>query len=218
MNKEIKTRIKNKRDTNLNWTNANPILLDGELIIIDHETEGLKIKIGDGINSYDKLNYFNAVYSGEPVYSYAEIQRLDNAISRLETMINSVQTIPSGMIMIWSGSQIDIPEGWVLCDGTNNTPDLTDKFVLGAGGTYNIGDVGGEATHTLTVEEMPTHTHTYKRHAFDRNDTGEATGEDVYGANNKTLAAYMGTSESTGGGQAHNNMPPYYALCYIMKI
>ena len=218
MDKKIKTRIQNKRDTNLNWTSANPILLDGELIIIDHETEGLKIKIGDGVNSYDKLNYFNAVYSGEPVYSYAEIQRLDSAISRLEATINTIAVIPSGMIMIWSGSQTAIPEGWVLCDGTNNTPDLTDKFVLGAGGTYTVGDIGGEATHSLTIEEMPSHSHTFRRHMLDRNDEGIDTGQSGYGVTNKTINIYETTTDSTGGGQAHNNMPPYYALCYIMKI
>lgn len=218
MNKEIKTRIKNKRDTNSNWTNANPILLDGELIIIDHETEGLKIKIGDGTNSYDKLSYFNPTYSGEPVYSYAEIQRLEGVISGLEAKINTITVIPPGMIMIWSGAQSDIPDGWVLCDGTNNTPDLTDKFVLGAGSTYTVGDIGGETAHSLTIDEIPSHNHTFQRHMLNRDDDGVNTGQSGYGVNNKTIDIYETTTSSTGGGQAHNNMPPYYALCYIMKI
>ena len=89
---------------------------------------------------------------------------------------------------------------------------IKDTFLLCAGDTYASGSTGGEAEHTLTVDEMPSHTHTYKRHAFDRNDSDPTTGEDVYGANNKTLAAHEGTTESTGGGGAHNNMPPYLAV------
>lgn len=89
---------------------------------------------------------------------------------------------------------------------------IKDTFLLCAGDNYSVGDIGGEAEHILTEEEMPSHTHTYKRHAFDRNDSDPETGEDVYGANNKTLAAHEGTTVATGGGQAHNNMPPYLAV------
>jgi len=68
--------------------------------------------------------------------------------------------VPFGAIILWSGSEI--PSGWALCDGTNGTPDLRDRFVVGAGSTYSVGDTGGSFTtdgHTLTEAEMPSHAH-----------------------------------------------------------
>ena len=100
--------------------------------------------------------------------------------------------------------------------GFGTWEQIKDTFLLCAGDNYSAGSVGGESEHTLTIDEMPSHTHTYKRHAFDRNDTDPTTGEDVYGANNKTLDAHEGTTENTGGGQPHNNMPPYLAV-YVWK-
>lgn len=96
--------------------------------------------------------------------------------------------------------------------GFGTWEQIKDVFLLAAGDSYAAGSVGGEAAHTLTVDEMPSHAHNYKRHAFDRYDTDPETGEDVYGANNKTLGAHIGVTESTGSGQAHNNMPPYLAV------
>jgi hypothetical protein len=51
-------------------------------------------------------------------------------------------TIPSGLISIWSGSVGSIPSGWVICDGSNGTPDLRSNFVIGAGSTYSVGATG----------------------------------------------------------------------------
>lgn len=93
---------------------------------------------------------------------------------------------------------------------------IKDTFLLASGDTYSAGSIGGESEHVLTVDEMPSHTHTYKRHAFDRTDSDPETGEDVYGANNKTLSAHIGMTDATGGGLAHNNMPPYLAV-YVWK-
>ena len=118
---------------------------------------------------------------------------------------------PTGSIVIWSGSEASIPSGWSLCDGTNGTPDLTDKFVVGAGDTYAVNATGGSATHTLTISEMPAHTHlTYFKLAAAGGSAAESPWTASGSAGNKATS-------STGGGVAHENRPPYYALAYIMK-
>ena len=118
--------------------------------------------------------------------------------------------IPSGVIVIWSGSIGSIPEGWALCDGTSGTPDLRDRFIVAAGSSYNVGDTGGEAFHTLTINEMPSHTHTM---TFYNHGGGPGTPDGAQHTDPYTL-----TSNPTGGDQPHENRPPYYALAYIMKL
>jgi len=120
--------------------------------------------------------------------------------------------IPSGIIVIWWGSIGSIPEGWALCDGTNGTPDLRDRFIVGAGSSYNVGDTGGEAFHTLTINEMPSHTHTTTWY-----EHGGPPGIQVpIGAQHTD--PFTSTSNPTGGDQPHENRPPYYSLAYIMKL
>ena len=67
--------------------------------------------------------------------------------------------MPTGIIVMWNNTAASIPAGWQLCDGTNGTPDLRDKFIVGAGSTYAFGDTGGAASVTLTQATMPIHTH-----------------------------------------------------------
>lgn len=134
--------------------------------------------------------------------------------------------IPAGGIIIWSGAADAVPDGWALCDGTNGTPDLRDRFVLGAGSKYGVGAKGGEETHKLTTAEMPIHSHSdYKYNSQNRTGLTEVTvgaksvlAQMSYPLNDMTLWRGTGSTNSSGSGAAHNNMPPYYALCYIMKL
>jgi microcystin-dependent protein len=132
-----------------------------------------------------------------------------------KTVIGSTEyfMVPKGGIIIWSGSVNDIPAGWVLCDGTNGTPDLRDRFVLGAGRNYNVDSTGGEATHTLTIDEMPRHNHDWL-FGVSQDDSGTGGSEDEFTKRSGKVTNSIGY---TGGSQPHNNMPPYYSLCYIMK-
>lgn len=108
----------------------------------------------------------------------------------------------SGMIVIWSGAIVDIPAGFKLCDGNNGTPDLRDKFVVGAGTTYNPGDNGGNVDHSHTLN-CDTHRHNL-----------------IGGGKLGTGTAYEERTDNTvvtGTTDAVNHLPPYYALAYIMK-
>lgn len=67
--------------------------------------------------------------------------------------------LPFNTIAFWSGLISSIPSGWQLCDGTNGTPDLRDKFVVGAGSSYTIGNTGGQVSVSLTSPELPAHNH-----------------------------------------------------------
>jgi hypothetical protein len=69
--------------------------------------------------------------------------------------------IPSGGIILWSGSVASVPSGWFLCNGSNGTPDLRNRFVVGAGDTYAVGATGGADSVTLDASQMPAHTHTF---------------------------------------------------------
>lgn len=122
--------------------------------------------------------------------------------------------LPKGIICAWSGAQDAIPAGWVLCDGDNGTPDLRGRFVLGAGDKYKVNDKGGEETHKLTVSEMPSHTHNMP--PFKTSNTNPYIGQYQTKEGGTGGPTYWETG-STGGNDAHNNMPPYWALCWIMK-
>ncbi len=120
----------------------------------------------------------------------------------------------TGMIIMWNSTVASIPSGWVLCDGNNSTPDLRNRFVVGAGtgGNYSPGDTGGANSVTLTVAQIPAHTHTYER-----TDVGINVNDRPWPASNNDCDMTTQNTSSTGGGQSHENRPPYYALCYIMK-
>ena len=207
--------------------------------------------------------------------------------------------IPSGIITMWSGTTTNIPFGWLLCNGLNGTPDLRDRFIVGAGNGYNVGTTGGEAAHTLSITELPSHNHTASTSvslnnlsaasagghthtvsksgsvnssglhinagkklqgsgssalnvssdanasnalilwgnsifggAFNYNDAYEyvpvvgsiwdSISISVNGAGEHTHSLTGSASGSTnigntGSSYAHENRPPYYALCFIMK-
>lgn len=145
-------------------------------------------------------------------------------------------TIPKGGIIMWSGAITEIPAGWALCNGQNNTPDLRARFIVGAGGAYNPTNTGGNTTITLTEAQLPNHTHPITadgshshtvtsayvggaqadqgqkgRFILESHQTVETTSSD--GNHN-----HGGAVGATGSNQAVEILPPYYALAFIIKL
>jgi len=135
----------------------------------------------------------------------------------------AIAGVPTGLISMWSGSVAAIPGGWQLCDGTNGTPDLRDRFIVGAGSSYAPGNTGGQNAVTLGIGEMPNHTHGMNYQQKNVEDTGGAPVSDMRfgGDPDGGFTNYFdqfGNITFTGGNGAHENRPPYYALAYIMCI
>lgn len=143
--------------------------------------------------------------------------------------------VPTGCIMMWSGSIGTIPSGWLLCDGTAGTPNLVNRFIVGAGSTYGVGSTGGSAdaivvshNHTATATSVvtdPGHSHgvaiyTAGGPGADTNTivalgSGIAYATSVVGTG--VTVATSATVNSSGASGTNANLPPYYALAYIMK-
>jgi microcystin-dependent protein len=107
-------------------------------------------------------------------------------------------SLPTGSIMIWSGSQATIPVGWRLCDGTLGTPNLLDRFVTGAGLTYAVAATGGANTVTLTQATTPAHVH-----SFSGNTNTDGTHGHNITDNGHTHS--FATALGNGGGQPFGN-------------
>jgi len=173
------------------------------------------------------------------------IQTYDNLYGIIGATPPAATPIPAGGILLWSGSIGSIPAGYVLCNGSNGTPDLRDRFVVGAGSTYSVDATGGSAnaivvTHTHTFSEttstIANHNHLsyvcddsatpfYNATAVSGLGTGgvnQGSGEarnytsttSDAGTHSHTVS---GTTASAGTSGTNANLPPYYALCYIMK-
>ena len=151
------------------------------------------------------------------------------------TISGILNIVPPGVIVMWSGSVATIPSGWILCNGSNGTPDLRDRFVIGAGSTYAVANTGGSKdavavshTHTATSTVTdPGHAHDFNTRGDDGVGTGAGYSVVGYNANigagtgnmsSATTGITVATTvNSTGSSGTNANLPPYYALCFIMK-
>lgn len=132
--------------------------------------------------------------------------------------------MPSGGIIIWSGTIVSIPDGWYICDGANGTPNLTDRFILHADGvTNNVDDTGVAAgsvsSVAVSIAEMPPHRHSITMKTA-RSDGTDGTALGMFFS--PTTATDTQMVSTTGSGNTHDHSitsfkPKYYALAYIMK-
>lgn len=163
----------------------------------------------------------------EPITIYR-----NQCIANLYLASTSDSIIPSGGIIMWSGyGEEGIPYGWVLCNGENGTPDLRDRFIVGAGNNYDIGNKGGSNKVSLNVSELPEHTHDAENlnimESFPSSLTSMIYIDNVTGSTQTPVIESLGSGHThritgytggTGGGHGHENRPPYYALAFIMKL
>lgn len=181
-----------------------------------------------------KIEHLNASEAGIQMDStgiiFTKPVRFDSQITANQAYINKLNTneiakitelkfglLPKGTILAFN--QTIAPDGWALCDGTQGTPDLRGRFILGANGTTPltnraIGTTGGLENVILTIEQMPKHSHDI---GFQNDDyNGCCGGQDSLENDGGSWRAR--TTSETGGSQTHENMPPFYVLTYIMKL
>ena len=230
----LNVRIQLKKDSSENWDLMSTPPLDGEIIIYQDGEKNTNIKIGDGEHLPKDLPFASI----NELLFYQEIQKIlkkfDDYVSIEDYIAGEGGTIElTGYLKKTEAEELyapinileqAYPIGAIYLSTVNINPSelfgfgtwepIEERFLLGAGSTYAAGTTGGEINHTLTVEEMPAHSHTFSRHQF--NNTEEDSGTDVYGVSNKQIPLFIDDTSIVGGGQAHNNMPPYLVV-YMWK-
>lgn len=190
-----------------------------------------------------KTNYWLEYQDDPPFYTGFDADKLDG--SHFSDILANV--MPVGAIMIWSGTDANVPTGWHICDGGTyggiTSPDLRDRFVIGAGGSYSVGATVGPATwngtitptgsvtvgsHTLTTAELPAHTHTYteylRAHTADAYAGGYGQCVDGYYSYRTVTTDAMSSGDGSHGHSGStldfagvDPRPPYHSLYYIIK-
>jgi hypothetical protein len=213
------------------------------------ETQSVAVKSGQfsvvlgdvGTNLLASANFTGVTYIGVTVGTAAEMAPRQKFTS-VAYALKSADSVPIGVIVMWSGAIATIPSGWALCDGTNGTPNLKDRFVVGAGNTYAVGAFAGNSTVNFNhSHSVNSHTHDGASHTHGVNlSTSQRTDNNDKSASSGSSAAWnthihqvtgntaipnesLTTTPATPGTDSQlsatqSMLPPYYALAYIMKI
>jgi len=131
------------------WTETQPAV---------QVTDGRFSVVLGKITPLDTTQFTGSTYIGITVDTNAEMAPRQQFTS-VAYALKAADAIPKGLIAMWSGASNAIPAGWAICDGTNGTPDLRDRFVIGAGHNYPVNAADGHDSHTLSINEMPSHNH-----------------------------------------------------------
>ena len=205
------------RDVNSNPGTAGQILSStgNGVDWIDANTTSVNnsINVGVNVDSTDAdqfVSFFGANSGNRP-------NRVDNDFTyNPSTNTLTVGTIVStvggafvtGMIIAWYGNTGNIPTGFVLCDGNNSTPDLRDRFIIGAGNNYSVGATGGSKDAILVSHFHTTENYVGRSGYAEPRNFGVGTDGNLNSTGNTDTKGESGTDK---------NLPPYHALCYIMK-
>jgi microcystin-dependent protein len=225
---------------------AGTIVIEGELLAFQGGAKKTKITIRQtsktltafGVQYPEACVYRTAVFSDAGEYNWSDFAQIPTN-KQIEEKFNSLKSEAPGFVKMWAGIISRIPEDYHLCDGSILTtslypdlaysigkeatesftiPDLRKRFIAGydngAEGYSAIGATGGLEKVTLSVGQMPSHSHDIQ---FREEKWGD-------NANSRPFPAPAGTSgytssvTSTGGGEAHENRPPYFVLAYVIKV
>lgn len=137
------------------------------------------------------------------------------------------QNIFSGAIVMWTGDIANVPAGWKVCDGTNGTPDLRNRFPVGAGSSYAVTRTGGTAdailvAHSHSVSAVGDHSHTFpvlqaQWGAATSNTTGGNYAQ-VGTVTTSGAGAHSHSISTEGSSGVNANLPPYYAVHFLQKV
>lgn len=179
----------------------------------------VQIKTATGVAFDCRVNSMCSVYcDGNNVVKGSSIASVEYVQSFVQTSIQTA--LPAGVITMWSGSIASIPAGWALCNGSNGTPDLRDRFVVGAGSAYAVGSTGGANSVTLTTNNLPSHTHsisgsgTTSGQSVGHTHTFSAT-TNTTGAHTHSLGTYPAMTQAEPAGVFFTGTNIYnYGLIY----
>ena len=161
----------------------------------------------EGTPCYDAVNEFRD-----------DIEALQNQINE---MANSI--VPTGTVVMWSSALSNVPAGWALCDGTNSTPDLRDRFIVGHNDGVEPGETGGEHSTTLTTAQLPPHNHPLGLEwpggaGWPDPDDNTGSGQDYAVMSGIESTHCCLKTGSEGNADPIDNRPAFYRLAFIMKL
>jgi len=203
--------------TSGSWSDGSPLQLAGNgIVTMPGQAVIDEVNINGNVVQTNTSN--ELVVRGKGTGGSHHLKLDDDVTIVGDLTVQGVGGFVTGMILLWSGAANAIPSGWVLCNGQNSTPDLRGRFVVGYSNTdndYDVGDTGGNKQQTLSINQIPSHTHSYSsaNHPTSSGPEQNQSG----GPEDRTTFNVSKTTGSTGGGQPVDVRPPYYALCYIMK-
>jgi microcystin-dependent protein len=152
--------------------------------------------------------------TGNITFDNMSLNNIKINMLNITNKLSTLNLFPQYMIIIWNDS--NIPTGWQICDGTNNTPDLRGRMILGANNSDNNKKLGakpaGTESEILSPAQMPNHVHETPR-PYDNNIATGGSGDNIGIVDSETT-----TSLAAGQNTPHNNMPPFYVLYFIMKL
>ncbi|SCM82403.1 Phage Tail Collar domain protein [uncultured Sporomusa sp.] len=188
----------------------------------DIATTKWKVIAMPGLSAWNVAGRPSAPYVGQYGYNtdLAVVERWNG--TKWQRISGGMRGDKKDWIGVYAQAEAENP-GWVLCDGVQRThpeggtftpPNLRDRFIVGAGTSYSVGATGGANVVTLGIDQIPSHNHDV---GFPSGNNASMAALGWYWSSNGGGWQNPGTGYR-GGGQAHENRPPYYALCYLYKL